>query len=194
MDGAITGAAPTAWCSREARQRWSSPGGFNALLVVLVLSLLPRGARAEEGRDAAVPAAGDRLALPHAAYFELLGKNGLYGLGYDFALTDWLGLGPSAAYYTVESERIFSIAPYVNLYPVTGRWGAVLVQAGAQLVHVSVPSEVAGWSGTSTNGGAGLVSVGYEHRGTFLFRFLVSGVFGAGGVFPWTGVALGAAW
>ena len=150
-------------------------------------------ARAAWAEDATVsdPAAGVRF-RPHAAYFEILGKNGLYGVGYDYSLSDRFAVGGSGAYYNVESERIFSLAPYASAAPLKGRWGALLLQVGAQFVHVSVPSRVVGWSGTSATGVASQLSAGYEYRSAFLFRFLLSSVLGQGGARPWVGMALGA--
>jgi len=124
---------------------------------------------------------------------ELLGKNGLYGLGYDRALSDRLGVGGAVAWFTVESEEVLSIAPYANFYPLAGSRWALALQAGAQVVHVKVPSRIVGWSGTSATGLAGQVSAGFEYRSAVLCRFLVSGVFGRGGARPWAGLALGSA-
>ncbi|HET9596779.1 MAG TPA: hypothetical protein VFP65_14415 [Anaeromyxobacteraceae bacterium] len=133
------------------------------------------------------------MTRPNAAYLELLGKNGLYGLGYDRALSDRWGVGAAAAWFTVESEEVLSVSPYVNLYPVAGRRWALALQAGAQVVHVKVPSRIVGWSGASATGVAGQVSAGFEYRGPVLCRFLLSGVLGRGGARPWAGLALGTA-
>ncbi len=130
---------------------------------------------------------------PHAVYVELLGKSGAYGFGYDLALSERFGVGGALSYFAVESQRVLSVAPYANAYPLAGGWGAVVLQAGAQFVHVSVPSHIPGWSGTSSTGVAGQISVGYEYRSPFLVRFLASGVYGRGGLRPWVGLALGAA-
>jgi hypothetical protein len=168
-----------------------------SLALVLVLAAAgPAGSRADDvpaGSDGGDASGGALSRQPHAAYFEMLGKNGLYGLGYDFALSDRFAVGGALAYFTVESEHVFSVSPYANAYPLAGRWGALVLQGGAQLVHVWVPSRVIGWSGTSTTGVAGQISAGYEYRNRFLFRFLASGVFGQGGLRPWVGLALGAA-
>jgi hypothetical protein len=124
---------------------------------------------------------------------ELLGKNGLYGVGYDRALSERWGIGGAAAWFTVESEEVLSLSPYVNLYPLAGLHWALALQAGAQLVHVKVPSRIVGWSGTSATGVAGQVSAGFEYRSALLCRFLLSGVYGRGGGRPWAGLALGSA-
>jgi hypothetical protein len=164
-----------------------------AALAVAGLALHAAAAGAEDAPAEGEPAASNRSLRPNAAYVELLGKNGLYGLGYDRALSDRLAVGGAAAWFTVESEEVLSLSPYVNVYPLAGSRWALALQAGAQLVHVKVPSRVVGWSGASATGVAGQVSAGFEFRSPVLCRFLASGVFGRGGFRPWAGLALGSA-
>jgi hypothetical protein len=158
----------------------------------LLLVLVPAIAGADEA-PVGEQAAGAPLRQPHAAYVEILGKHGLYGLGYDFATSERWAFGGAGAFLVVESERILSLGPYANLYPVVGRSSALVLQTGGQFVQVWVPSRVRGWSGTSATGFAGQLSAGYEYRNGFLLRILVSGVFGQGGIRPWLGIGLGRA-
>jgi hypothetical protein len=130
---------------------------------------------------------------PHAIYLELFGKGGLYTLGYDYAFTDRLAAGAGGSYLPVEGERVFTLAPYLNVYPAVGPWGSFLAQVGLEIVHIAVPSEVPGWSGTSSSGVAGQISLGYEYRHGILVRVLLTGVIGKGGFRPWAGIGLGGA-
>jgi hypothetical protein len=132
-----------------------------------------------------------RRGHPHALYVELFGKGGLYTLGYDYAFTDRLAVGAGGSYLPVEGEQVLTLAPYLNVYPAVGPWGSFLVQAGLEIVHIAVPSEVPGWSGTSSSGVAGQISLGYEYRRGILVRFLLTGVLGKGGFRPWAGIGLG---
>jgi hypothetical protein len=134
-----------------------------------------------------------RLEAPHAVYFEVLGKGGVYGVGYDWAFADRLAVGGTGSFVVIDDERVVTLAPYISAYPFAGRSSALLVQFGAEYVHVSVPSSVPGFSGTTSTGLGGQFSVGYEYRSLFLFRFLVTGVFGRGGFRPWAGIGLGGA-
>jgi hypothetical protein len=134
-----------------------------------------------------------RRSHPHAIYVELFGKGGLYTLGYDYAFTDRLAVGAGGSYLPVEGERVFTLAPYLNVYPAVGPWGSFLAQAGLEIVHIAVPSEVPGWSGTSSSGVAGQISLGYEYRHGILIRVLLTGVLGKGGFRPWAGIGLGGA-
>ncbi|HVI74676.1 MAG TPA: hypothetical protein VM683_06800 [Anaeromyxobacteraceae bacterium] len=134
-----------------------------------------------------------RLEAPHAVYFEVLGKGGVYGVGYDWAFADRLAVGGTASFVVIDDQRVVTLAPYVSAYPFAGRSSALLVQFGAEFVHVSVPSTVPGFSGTTSTGLGGQFSVGYEFRSRFLFRFLATGVFGRGGFRPWAGIGLGGA-
>jgi hypothetical protein len=146
-----------------------------------------------EGGNTASEVQGDRRQHPHAFYVELLGKGGLYTLGYDYAFTDRLAAGAGGSYFVVEGEQVLTVAPYLNIYPFAGRWGSFVVQLGLEFVHEAVPSAVRGWSGTSSSGVAEQVSLGYEYRHGFLFRFLLTGVIGRGGVRPWVGIGVGGA-
>jgi len=83
-----------------------------------------------------------RRGHPHALYVELFGKGGLYTLGYDYAFTDRLAVGAGGSYLPVEGEQVLTLAPYLNVYPAVGPWGSFLVQAGLEIVHIAVPSEV----------------------------------------------------
>ena len=190
----------------ERRRRpWAGQSAVRALGCVFAL-LWPPVIRAQESAAAAGEVArqsesdnpvaevhGDRRRHPHAFYVELLGKGGLYTLGYDYAFTDRLAAGAGGSYFVVEGEQVLTVAPYLNIYPFAGKWGSFVVQLGLEFVHVAVPSAVRGWSGTDSSGVAEQVSLGYEYRHGFLFRFLLTGVIGRGGFRPWMGIGVGGA-
>jgi hypothetical protein len=148
------------------------------------------------GRVAAAdaPAGADRsarLERPHAVYLEMLGKGGPYGVGYDHAFADRLALGGAVSFFIVDEQRTLTLAPYLGTYPWAGRRSALLVQVGAQIVHVEIPSRIRGFPGASSTGLGGEFSIGYELRAPVLFRAVATGVGGRGGFRPWAGIAMG---
>lgn len=151
----------------------------------------PAALRAEDSDIDQAPS--QRQEHPHVFYGELLGKNGLYSIGYDYAFADRFAAGAGFSYSVVDGERILSLSPYLSWYPVAGRSSALLLQTGLQFAHVSVPSEVPGWAGATSTGIGGQVSAGYELRHGIAFRFLLSGIVGKGGIRPWFGLELGGA-
>jgi hypothetical protein len=150
---------------------------FFALLVVVGTG---RGvAHAEHPKDA------------HAAYVELLGKGGLWGVGYDFQFHTRVAIGATASFYILNGEEVYSFSPYLTAYVLgTGhhRW---FVQGGPQLAYVYTPSPVPEWDGTSASGIGGELSSGYEFRSSVLVRVFAMGTAGQGGYAPWFGVSLG---
>lgn len=145
-------------------------------------------ARADELR--VTDAARER---PHAVYLELFGRGGLYSVGYDLQLRDWVGVGGAVGWYQLDGERVLSLAPHLNFYP---RWRGRhrwLVQGGASLMRTSVMSPVPEWDGVAQMGVGGLAATGYEYRGRMLVRSVVGVAAGRGGVQPWVGVSLGIA-
>ncbi len=137
---------------------------------------------------ASAPAAPDRH---HAVYAELLGKGGLWGLGYDYSLSDRLTLGSVASFYILEDQRVAALSPYLGILIARGGAHAWFAHAGPQFVHVWSPSSVPEWSGESDTGIGGELSTGYEYRSGVLTRVFVQGVVGDGGATPWLGASLG---
>ena len=130
-------------------------------------------------------------AVSHAAYVELFGKGGLWGVGYDAQFHEHLAVGAAASFYVIDGQRVFSVSPYLAAYPLgegRHRW---FLHAGPQLVRVSTPSPVPEWDGTSSTGIGGELSSGYEYRHGLLVRVFAMGTIGKGGLAPWLGVSLG---
>jgi hypothetical protein len=127
----------------------------------------------------------------HAIYAELLGKGGLWGLGYDYRLDGRFSLGGVASFFVLESQRVATVSPYVGI--LIGHRGphAWFAHAGPQLSRSWAPSPVPEWSGEVENGIGGELSSGYEYRARFLTRVFGQGVVGEGGIVPWLGVSLG---
>jgi len=130
----------------------------------------------------------------HAAYLELLGKGGLWGIGYDFQYSRWLGGGVAGSFYVLDGQRVSSLSPYLAIEPLGSGHHRWFVHAGPQLYRVATPSPVPEWSGTSSTGLGAALSTGYEYRNHLLVRVFAMGVAGKHGVAPWLGASLGWSW
>lgn len=147
-----------------------------ALLLLLGLLFVPEPARTE-------PA--------HAVYAEVLGKGGLWGLGYDYRLRRRITLGVVASGYSLDGQRVVSLCPYLGAYLARGGPHSWFLDAGPQGVYTWTSSPVPEWDGDSAVGlGAG-VSTGYEYRARILLRLFAQGVVGKGGALPWLGAGVG---
>ena len=128
---------------------------------------------------------------PNALYVELLGKGGLWGLGYDRELTPRLGIGVAASFYILDGEQLTSISPYVAVRLLGGPHHAWFAHGGPQLVHEHIRSPVPEWDGTSSTGIGAEMSSGYEYRDHVLFRAFAMITVGRGRPAPGAGVSLG---
>ena len=164
---------------------------MRALWVVSSAVLCAVPARAEELRaDAtAAPAAAPSR---HLFYAELFGKGGLYGIGYELALTPRLSIGAAGSFAVVRDQQLLTVAPYVHATLVRGKKNALFGELGALLVHSRIPSPVDDWDGMTDTGAGGFSSLGWERATRHLvFRTSGSIVAGEGGVTPWLGFAIG---
>jgi hypothetical protein len=129
----------------------------------------------------------------HLVYFELLGKGGLYGVGYEYAIAPWLGLGGAVSYSDLRDQQLFTAAPYLHFTPLAGKRHALFSELGGILAHSHVPSPVMNWDGVSDTGGGGFASLGWEyHRKHLVLRTSGALVVGEGGLAPMLGFAIGA--
>lgn len=160
---------------------------MRAIVAALVL-VASATARADDGvRASAEPASR------HLVYVELLGKGGLYGVGYEYAIAPWLGFGGAASFAQVRGEQTFTASPYLHVTALGGSHHALFGEVGAILAHARVPSPVMGWNGTSDTGGGGFAALGWEYRRRHLvLRTSAAIVAGEGGVAPMVGFAIGA--
>jgi hypothetical protein len=129
---------------------------------------------------------------PHAVYLDVLGKGGLWGLGYDYQALPWLAVGGVVSWYSLNGEHFTTLAPYVQATLFTRGHSHLFTQLGPQIVREATPSPVPEWMGTSTTGIGAEVSAGYEYRNHILLRGYVMGVADkADGILPWLGGSIG---
>ena len=149
----------------------------------------PRAAAAAAVLVAAIaaPARADNL-----VYGELLGKGGPWGLGFEHAIAPRIGIGAVGSIAVLESQQLYTFAPYVHITIAGGARHRLFTEVGAELVHSRVPSPVPSWDGTSETGAGGLLTAGWEIAGSRLVTRVYGAVeAGEGGVAPWLGVVFG---
>jgi hypothetical protein len=125
-------------------------------------------------------------------YGEVLGKAGLYGLGYEYKLTEHLSIGGAASYAVVSDQQVMTFAPYVHGTLLGSRRHHLFGEFGAVIAHSKLPSPVMGWDGMSDTGGGTFGSLGWERSSEHLvLRVSASLVIGEGGVAPMLGFVIG---
>lgn len=128
----------------------------------------------------------------HLVYVEVLGKGGLYGIGYERTLTSRLSLGIAGSYAVTRDQQVTTVSPYVHGTLLQGSRHALFTEVGASFVHSRIPSPVDDWDGMTDSGGGGFVSLGWERATRHLvMRTSASVVAGEGGMAPWFGFAIG---
>lgn len=156
--------------------------------VILALALFATAASA----DPDIHATGTTPAEPsadHAIYVDVLGKAGLWGLGYDWRHR-WFAIGATASYFSFDGDRITNFAPYVAAYPIGRGRHHGFIQLGPTVSRRTTPSPVAEWDGMTTTQLGGELCAGYEYRNHVLFRGYAM-VSKTEHVMPWLGVSLG---
>jgi hypothetical protein len=129
----------------------------------------------------------------HLVYVELLGKGGLYGVGYEYAIAPWLGFGGAASYVEMRDQQLVTVSPYLHVTAFAGQRHALFSEVGGILAHSRVPSPVMNWDGVSDTGSGGFVSLGWEYRRRHVvLRTSGALVVGEGGFAPMLGFAIGA--
>lgn len=147
-------------------------------IVVAMAALYPQAASAEESK-------------PHLVYGEVLGKAGLYGLGYEHTLNGRLSLGGAFSYAPINDQKVTTLAPYLHVR-MFGHRNQMFGEVGAVLSRSHLPSPVTGWSGMDENGFGALASLGWERRTEHLvLRLSGSLVYGTGGLVPVVGFMFG---
>jgi hypothetical protein len=149
--------------------------------VLLAIAVMARAASADPS-----PAP----ARDHAVYVDVLGKAGLWGVGYDWQPRRWLAIGATASYYSFDGDRVTTLAPYLAGYPVARGRHRGFVQLGPSLIQRTTPSPVPEWSGMTTTRVGAELCLGYEYRNRLLWRAyaMVSRV---DHVVPWLGASVG---
>ena len=125
-----------------------------------------------------------------AIYIDLLGRAGLWGVGYDYRPRRWLAVGAAASYYAFDGDRFTTVAPYASLYPIVRGPHAAFVQLGPSLVRRTTPSPVPEWNGMTTTQIGAELCAGYEYRRGVLLRAYAMASQGDHLV-PWLGLSLG---
>ena len=129
----------------------------------------------------------------HLVYVELLGKAGAYGVGYEYTVMPWLSFGAAASYAVLGGQQLATAAPYVHSTLLGTSHDRMYGELGAIVAHSHIPSPVSDWSGMTSTGTAGFLSLGYEHvRNRLVVRASGSIVAGDGGVGPMVGISIGA--
>jgi hypothetical protein len=126
----------------------------------------------------------------HAIYIDLLGRAGLWGVGYDYRPRRWLAVGAAASYYAFDGDRFTTVAPYASLYPLVRGPHAAFVQLGPSFVRRTTPSPVPEWDGMTTTQIGAALCAGYEYRRGVLLRAYAMASQGDHLV-PWLGVSIG---
>lgn len=128
----------------------------------------------------------------HLVYGEVLGKAGLYGIGYEYKLTDRLAVGGAASFAVIRDQQVTTFSPYVHGTILGGSHHRLFGEFGAVIAHSKLPSPVMGWDGMSDTGGGSFASLGWERAGEHLvLRASASLIIGEGGVAPMLGFVIG---
>jgi hypothetical protein len=164
-------------------------------LAALAQATATATASADPGPQRDAPAPGTRAPATssparHAVYVDLLGRAGLWGLGYDYQPRRWLGFGAAASFYILDGDRFSTIAPYAALYPIARGAHSAFLQLGPSASRRTTPSPVPEWDGMSTTQLGAALCAGYEYRRGVLFRAYAMASKGDHLV-PWLGVSLG---
>jgi len=160
----------------------------------LIVALVICGSTpARAGEAVEETAASPELESKHLVYVELLGKGGLYGIGYEHAIMPWLGAGAAVSFSTIRDQQTYTASPYLHLTALRGERHALFGEVGAILAHTRLASPVMNWDGVADTGGGGFASLGWEYRRRHVVLRTSGGVaIGEGGVLPMLGFAIGA--
>ena|SRR5687768_3907963 len=143
--------------------------------------------------DDKLEATADPPPRRHLVYVELLGKGGMYGLGYEYEIAPWLGFGGAASFSQIRDQRTYTASPYLHFTALRGKRHALFGELGAILAHTSMPSPVMNWDGVSDTGGGGFATLGWEYKRKHVVLRTSGGVaVGEGGLLPMLGFAIGA--
>ncbi len=168
-----------------------SPTRESLLAAIAALSLLTVASSA----SAAAESRGEPLSVTasprHLVYLDLLGKGGVWGVGFERLLGDAVAAGAAFSFTLASSQTVLSASPYLGVYPFAQGRHRWFLHAGPQAVHTRIRSAAPEWPGTSSTRFGAQLSTGYERRGRLVFRAYGMLVAGDGGLAPWTGVSLG---
>lgn len=160
------------------------------LLLVAIGIAIPLGAAADDSVTETAPVGGSPQ--KHLVYVEALGKGGIYGVGFERAITPRLALGVVASYSRIRGQDFATGAPYLHATLLRRGRNALFGELGAVLTHSRIISPVMSWDGASDTGGGGVAGLGWERTTRrVIVRAQGSILAGEGGVAPWAGIAIG---
>jgi hypothetical protein len=164
-------------------------GRIMTMRILLAILLVSSVAHADDGVTASTTVAQP----PHQlVYAEVLGKGGLYGIGYEHVLAPWLALGGAGSWSALRGQHVTTLAPYAHATIVSRGHHALFGELGAIFARSSIATPVPDWDGMVTYGAAGFASVGYEHTSRrIVLRASPGLVVGRGGAQPMIGLAIG---
>ncbi|HEX2687812.1 MAG TPA: hypothetical protein VHN14_14395 [Kofleriaceae bacterium] len=126
----------------------------------------------------------------HAIYVDVLGKAGLWGIGYDWQFRQRFAIGATASYYSFDGDHITQLVPYVAAYPLDHGHHRGFLQLGPSFTRRTTPSPVPEWSGMTTSRAGAELCAGYEYRHGVLVRAYAMASQGDHLV-PWLGASFG---
>jgi hypothetical protein len=126
----------------------------------------------------------------HAIYIDVLGKAGLWGVGYDWQFWHRFAVGAAASYYSFDGDHVTTLAPYVAVYPLERGHHRGFVQLGPTAVRRTTPSPVPEWNGMTTTRIDAELCAGYEYRNGVLVRVYAMASEGDH-LAPWLGASFG---
>ncbi len=128
----------------------------------------------------------------HVIYAEVLGRAGVYGLGYERSLTARLAVGGAASVAMLGGQQLYTLAPYVHARLLGGDGHTAFAQLGLAVVHSRLPSPVPEWDGMVDTGVGGQPALGWQWQTARTVLRATAGVaVGKAGVGAFTGLAMG---
>lgn len=128
----------------------------------------------------------------NVAWAELLGRGGVYSLGYDYGFHEKVSVGLGISVLSVNSVSAILVPVYANIYPLENTMHRLMLSVGVTPVFASRDP------GGSLVEGKGLgfpIGVGYEYRGENGFIFRASPYLYVGNISSvWFGLGGGYAW
>ena len=106
---------------------------------------------------------------PHQAYVSLLGKGGLYALGYQYRWEDWFSVGVATSYMRVDYESLAVVTPYFLTYPYVAGAHALFVDTGPMFYRFHSEAPVALVSDETSYHLGVEISAGYEFTKDWFF-------------------------
>ncbi len=144
------------------------------------------------------PRAGEAQSLSISAprrdnlvYVELLGKGGLYGVGYERALGSRFHIGAAVSAFWLYGQRVLTASPYAGIDILRDERHGWFAQLGPKLTSISMAVDVPEWDGGTETGIGGELTTGWEYRNRIVVRVAGSVIVGPGGVTPWLGASVG---